>query len=77
MNIKVELLKSYISDFIKYRIEDFEIDASQIADTVAIKMLREIQSIIKNESYSDFDAVEEIVRVFEKYNIDFGGRHDF
>ena len=77
MNIKVELLKDYISDFIKYRIEDFEIDASQIADTVAIKMLREIQSIIKNESYSDFDAVEEIVRVFEKYNIDFGGRHDF
>ncbi|MBQ2890100.1 MAG: hypothetical protein IJE44_00460 [Clostridia bacterium] len=77
MNIKVELLKDYISDFIKNRIEDFEIDASQIADTVAINMLREIQSIIKNESYSDFDAVEEIVCVFERNNIDFGTRHDF
>ncbi len=77
MNIKVELLKDYIYDYIKYRIEDFEIDVSQIADTVAINMLREIQDVIKNESYSDFDAIEEIVRVFEKYNIDFGGRHDF
>ncbi|MBR2916706.1 MAG: hypothetical protein IKC07_03810 [Clostridia bacterium] len=77
MNIKVELLKSCISDFINNSMEDFDIDASQIAETAAIKMLREIQSIIKNESYSDFDAIEEIVRIFEKYNIDFGARHDF
>ena len=77
MNIKVELLKNYISDVINSNIKDFDIDASQIADTVAIKMLREIQSIIKNESYSDIDAIEQIVCTFEKYNIDFGGRHDF
>lgn len=77
MNVKVELLKNYISDFINNQIEDFEIDSSQIADTTAIQMLSEIQKIIKNESYSDFEAIEEIVCIFEKYNIDFGSCHDF
>ena len=40
-------------------------------------MLSEIQKVIQNESYSDFDAIEEIVCIFEKYNIDSGFRHDF
>ena len=77
MNIKLELLSNYIADFIKQGIIDFNIDASQIADTVAIQMLSEIQRVIKNEEYSDFDAIEEIVLIFEKYNLDFGSRHDF
>ena len=77
MNIKVELLKNYITDFIKFKIEDFEINASEIADTTATQMLYEIQTVIKNEDYSDFEAIEQIVCIFEKYNIDFGVRHDF
>lgn len=70
-------MKSYIFDFINSNLVDFEIDAEKIADTIAINMLREIQSIIRNENYSDFDAIEEIVCVFEKNKIDFGSRHDF
>ena len=70
-------MKIYISDYVNSNLEDFEIDASQIADTVATNMLREIQNIIRNENYSDFDAIEEIVCIFEKYNIDAGPRHDF
>ena len=77
MNIKTELLKRYICDFINNNLQDFEIDASYIADTTATKMLFEIQSILMNENYSDFDAIEEIVCVFEKNKIDFGFRHDF
>ena len=77
MDIKVELLKNHITDFIKFKIEDFEIDASQIADTTAIQMLSEIQKVIKDENYSDFEAVEEIVCIFNKYNIDTGSCHDF
>lgn len=77
MKIKVELLKTHISDFINSRIEDFEIDADDIANTVAIKILAEIPEIIKNDSYSDFERIEEIVCVFEKYKIDFGNCHDF
>ena len=77
MDIKLELLKRYISDYINNNLEDFEMDASQIADTTAIQMLTEIQSIIKNENYSDFGVIEEIVRVFEKNKVDFGFRHEF
>ena len=77
MNVKLELLRNYISDFITNKIEDFEIDASQIADSTAVQMLSEIQKVIKDENYSDFDAIEEIVCIFEKYNINAGFRHDF
>ena len=77
MNIKLELLRDYITNFIKYKIKDFEIDASQIADTTAIKVLAEIQKVIKDEDCSDFDAIEKIVCIFEEYKIDAGFRHDF
>ncbi len=77
MNIKLELLKRNIRDYIDSNLHDFEIDASEIADTTAINMLSEIQNIIRNETYSDFDVVEKIVCVFEKYRIDTGSRHDF
>ena len=66
MNIKLELLKSYITDVINSNIESFEIDENEIADTLAINMLREIQSIVKNENYSDFEAIEKIVCLLEK-----------
>ena len=59
------------------QIDDFEIDADKITDTTAIKMLAEIQDILKNYSYSDFEIVEEIVNVFEENKIDFGNCHDF
>lgn len=77
MNIKIELLRGYISDFINSNLEDFEMDASKIADTTAIQVLRETQKVIHDEKYSDFDAIEEIVCIFEKYEIDAGFRHDF
>lgn len=77
MNIKLELLKGYMYDLIDSRLDGLEIDVCKIADTVAINMLSEIQNIIKDENYSDFEVVEQIVRIFEKYRIDFGTRHDF
>lgn len=77
MKIKLELLKNYISDFINNRIEDFEINADEIADTAAIDILEEIQNIIKNDTLTDFEIVEEIISVFEKHNIDYGTCHDF
>lgn len=77
MNIKIELLKDYISELVANNLGNIEIDTDNIADSVAIQMLSEIQEIIKNEEYSDFDAIEKIVCVFEKYRIDIGTRHDF
>ena len=77
MEIKLELLKRHIAEFINFRIEDFEIDASLIARSTAIEILSEIQKVLQDENYSDFEAIEEIVRIFERYGIDAGIRHDF
>ena len=77
MTIKLELLKNHICDYIHSNLENLEIDVEKIADTVAIAMLQEIQSIVRDEANSDFDAMEKIVCVFEKNGIDFGSRHDF
>ena len=77
MNIKIELLKNHLYDYINNHINDFEINADKIADTIAINTLDEIQKILRNDTLSDFEIVEEIVCVFEKYNLDTGACHDF
>lgn len=76
MNIKLELLKHELTRIINEDLESFELDATQIADTTAIKMLREIQQILKADE-DDFMIVEKIVLLFEKYNIDCSPCHDF
>ena len=77
LNIKLEILKGYIWDIINSNLVDFEIDENNIASSVAIDVLSEIHDIIRNDDYTDFEAIEEIVCVFEKHKIDFGTRHDF
>ena len=76
MNIKVELLKNYISDCVNQNINDFEIDANKITDSVAIKALSEIQNILITDN-SDEEIAEQIVEVFEKYNLNFGSCHNY
>ncbi|MBQ3426118.1 MAG: hypothetical protein IJH37_03110 [Clostridia bacterium] len=76
MNIKLELLKSSIHDIIDSRLTDIVINADEIADTTAIKALSEIQSILASD-LDDFEIVEKIVCVFEKYKLNAGGCHDF
>lgn len=77
MNIKTEILRGYVANFICARIEDFDIVANEIANSRAINALGEIQLIIQNDELSDFEMVEEIVNIFEKYELDFGATHDF
>ena len=76
MNIKLELLKDSVHDIIDSRLADIEIKADEIADTTAIKALSEIQNILASD-LDDFEIVEQIVCVFEKYNLNAGGCHDF
>ena len=76
MDIKLELLRGYVADFVKNHIADFEVDADKIADSRAIQALSEIQEVIQEDS-TDFDAIEKIVLIFEKYNLSFSPRHDF
>ena len=77
MTIKTELIKSYIADFICNNINDFGIDADRIADTKATEALAEIQQVLHKNELDDFEMVEEIVCIFEKYNLDAGVCHDF
>ncbi|MCR4719123.1 MAG: hypothetical protein K5768_05780 [Firmicutes bacterium] len=81
MNLKFELLQGAIFDAVRqglcYAEMNSEINADEIADTTAIKALSEIKEIISDDEKSDFDMVEEIVCVFEKYRISAGGCHDF
>lgn len=76
MNIKLELLKGSIHDIIDSRLTDIVINADEIADTTAIKALSEIQSILASD-IDDFEIVEKIVCVFEKYKLNVGRCHDF
>lgn len=78
MRIKTELLKVFISDFINCHIDDIlEVDADEIANSVAIKVLGEIQEIIKDDELDDFMKVDEIVSLLNDYKIKTGGCHDF
>lgn len=77
MTIKTEILKKHISDYILFHINDFEINADEIVNTVAIEVLQQIQDIIKNGETTDFEKVENIVLLLEKHNIDSMPCHDF
>ena len=78
MNKKIELIKDEIGDILTKHLRD--VSASD--DTIATKALKEIQEVLKDGNIvdgnkNDFEIVEEIVSIFEKYDIDSGGCHDF
>ena len=78
MNIKLEIFAGAVTDAINSTIKYVDIDADKIVNTVAINALREIQAAVQNDNIEeDFDLAEEIVCIFEKYNINAGNRHDF
>ena len=78
MDIKLDILSGVISETIKDAIEYLHIDTNDVIPTVILLALQEIQNILCNdEIIDDFDVVEKIVLVFEKYQLDAGNRHDF
>lgn len=78
MNIKLELFAGAISDAINSHIKHLNINADEIVNSTALKALNEISLVIQNpEIENDFDVVDEIIHILDKYNIDTGFRHDF
>ncbi|MBE7036663.1 MAG: hypothetical protein E7403_05155 [Ruminococcaceae bacterium] len=77
MDVKLEIFAGVVSEAIQQAIEYIHIDTDDI-HSVALVILGEIKRIIQDETIEDdFFVVEEIVKDFEKYNIDAGIRHDF
>ena len=77
MNIKTELIKNYIAEVVCSNISDFEIDESKITDTTTVKVISEIQQVLHSGELDDFEMIEKIVLIFEKYNLNAGSCHDF
>lgn len=78
MDIKLELLAGAISDAINSRIKYIDINADEIINSTALEALDEIALVIRNpEIENDFDVVDEIIHILDKYNINTGFRHDF
>lgn len=73
---KVDLIRRDVASFIASRIEDFEMDLDEIANSKAIRMIDEIQWVLQNIE-DDFDIVERIVCIFENYGVSSGSCHDF
>ncbi len=77
MNIKLELLKAYVTETVAEKFYELNIDADEIVNTKATEMLAKILIAVRDASLSDFDVVEKIVSVFEENNITCLDRHDF
>ena len=79
MNSLYEELLSYtIGEEVKKTIRDIAPDANGKVELLAIEILTEIKSVLERHyELSDFEIVEEIVCIMEKYKIDCGECHDF
>ncbi len=78
MDIRLEIFSSVVSDAIQRALAYEIIDMDDSITSTALTILNEIECIIRDDTIlDDFDVVEEIVCVFEKYHISAGFRHDF
>ena len=72
MDIKLELFADAIKDCIEYK----HINTDEI-NSRAVSALAEIQEVLQKNEGTDFDIVEKIVFIFEKYEISASPYHDF
>lgn len=78
MDIKLDIFAGAIADAINSSIRYIHIDMDDVINSIALTALNKIKCVIQNmDIEDDFDVVEEIVCIFEKYNINAGERHDF
>ena len=71
---KLYLLKTIIAEAIDENSEVLGLD--EVSNSTAVEMIKEIQQVLINKE-NDFEIVEDIVCIFEKYNISAGACHDF
>ena len=77
MDIRLQLIARAVGEMVEKRLDYLTVDADSIAKTTAMKIVEEIQDVLFQDELSDFDMVENIVVIFEKYHISAGATHDF
>ena len=77
LDFREQLLVSHITQFVKDSIDTMNIDINEVVYSTALAALYEIQKVLKNVDTDDFEKIEQIVCIFEEYNIDAGVCHDF
>ena len=78
----MELLKEILAkvlenDEINIVFPHLTLTAAEAVETECYKALQKIKTVIENDSLSDFECVEEIVRIYESIGSSGGNRHDF
>ncbi len=53
------------------------IDWPAVLERQAVRLLKEVQSILRRDELTDFEIVEELVCLFEHNGFDAGATHDF
>ena len=79
MRIASELFVNALCEGLRHILPctEIEIDINEIAQTTAINALSEIYQVLHENIENDFEIVEKIVCIFEKYQISSGTTHDF
>ena len=77
MDLIKDMLNENLKVIISEALEQMNIDYDKIIELKSIQILQKIKTVIENDSLSDFECVERIVRIFESIGSDCGNRHDF
>ncbi len=72
-----ELLKYIMRQEAELAINETKVNIENELNSLSTGILEEIITVLKNHELSDFDIVENIVCIMEKYDIDCGVCHDF
>lgn len=73
MNLVMELVSEPVLQKIAEKVIDIEIDINEVVQTTALKVLSDIKMIVCDESKDELDKIENIVTIFENYNINTNG----
>ncbi len=77
MNFEKELIANELAYVIRKYMEEINPDIIDRIKNRESEIISQIQKILANSELNDFEVVEEIVVLFEKYNLSCGGRRDF
>ena len=75
--LKEILAKALQNEEINIIFPNLHINPDTIVEIACYRALQKIKTVIENDSLSDFECIEEIVRILETIGSNGGNRHDF